>query len=384
MGGGAAAEPKIVLQTYPWQVPVASFLVYAGGNLGLNYFNKWALDDDSYPGFDFPVFYTMFHMLASQGFALVMMLTCAPPKEGGYPTFGMLWLYRDVLIPISICTFLNTALNNKSLTQISLFTNQVIKATGPAPTIFFSYVIARITYSWSIILTVLVLVGGCILANADSFGDSDSDNEIGGIITVVISTLAASVKPVIAMVTMADRSDGTAPRPKLAPEQILFFDAGLAFWYMFLYWVSGIDNERQNSINYLAGKTCVEDNCDLGLVGVGIIAAGCSMAVLFNLATYYFVKSTSALSSTVGSNFMKIVIICITGITDGVGGTAWGGVAIVGVSIGVYAYLTYTEKQAKEAAKAAGKTATEATPLSGNTLAVGLVEAGSQKSDAKI
>ena len=128
-GPAIGEEPKP--EAWDWKAQALAFAVFASGNIGLNYFNSWALKktnpDGSLasPGFVFPVFYTMWHMLVGSIASLVLLCTFTPPKEGGMPSFGQLWQYADALIPIAICTTLNVALNNVSLTIVSLFVNQV-------------------------------------------------------------------------------------------------------------------------------------------------------------------------------------------------------------------------------------------------------------------
>ena len=98
---------------------VLAFVVFATFNIGLVEFNSAALRDDQYPGFHFPIFYTMFHMLVSSLAALLIMATIAPPSTG-FPSFGQLYEYLDGLALIAACTTLNVGLNNISLTIVSL------------------------------------------------------------------------------------------------------------------------------------------------------------------------------------------------------------------------------------------------------------------------
>lgn len=105
----------------------------------------------------------MFHMLASSSAAVLIMLFCRRP-ENGLPSPQMLWEWRYAIGPISVCTFLNTALNNKSLTKISLFLNQVIKSLGPFPTMVFSFLVLGTTVSYPVLGSLLGLVGSCARA----------------------------------------------------------------------------------------------------------------------------------------------------------------------------------------------------------------------------
>ena len=114
-------------------------------------------------------------------------------------------------------------------------------------------------------------------------------------------------------------------------------------------------------------------------VGVGIIFAGSAMAFMFNIATYYFIMTTSALTSTIGSNGVKILLLIITAITDKISDALTiCGIVIVILSIAAYAYFAMDEKKQKqlaaEAAKSDPETATkEAPPTETTPLATPLV-----------
>ena len=117
---------------------------------------------DGHPNFNFPVFYTMWHMVASVlGASVIMKLR---PPDTGFPTFKLFWEYKWQLIPIAICTATNIGCNNVSLSLVSLFLNQVIKATGPLPTMLFSVMLEGKRYGWGMILSCGAIVAGTILA----------------------------------------------------------------------------------------------------------------------------------------------------------------------------------------------------------------------------
>ena len=160
---------------------------------GLNYFNSWALHDSPVHvpglvkgGFNFPFFYTMFHMLATSLWAILLMCTCAKPKEGGLPGLRQMWEYKYQVFPIATLTVLNNGLNNMSLTMVALFVNQVIKGCQPLPTSGFEYIFAGKTYSWKIYPAISMIVVGAILSNSDSF-KSGGNTSVMGIIACVIS-----------------------------------------------------------------------------------------------------------------------------------------------------------------------------------------------------
>ena len=174
-GGGDAGPAPMGLEGKALLIAQSvSFFGFAALNVGLNFYNSWLLKKrfitsnstnathhgspadtelfistqhlnyhvsdaegispeapvDGNPNFNFPVFYTMWHMLASVLGATVIMTFVAKPKLG-FPCWSQFWVYKWGLILISTCTALNIGMNNISLTLISLFLNQVIKATGP-------------------------------------------------------------------------------------------------------------------------------------------------------------------------------------------------------------------------------------------------------------
>ena len=99
---------------------------------------------------------------------------------------------------------------------------------------------------------------------------------------------------------------GKHDKPPLSPSQCLFWDAGLSFWGMLAIWLCR-GTERQEAVDYLLSRT---SNPQSGLLAIGIVAAGSAMAFTFNIAVYYYILYTSALTSTVGSNGIKIFLIC--------------------------------------------------------------------------
>ena len=144
------------------------------------------------------------------------------------------------------------------------------------------------SYGLGMIAACGVIIGGTILAIPIKKGGPDSS--FGGIILVLISTVAAAAKPV----TIAVVLKGTADRPKLPPTVVLFYDSFISFWFMLVYWLAS--NERSESTHYIHEHTWV---------AIGIVVGGATMAFAFNLANYYYVQLTSALTTIVTANGIK-------------------------------------------------------------------------------
>jgi len=356
MGGAGGDGPK---EPVSFTTQVLAFCAFAIGNVGLNYFNSWALhqtEGNAPPGigkggFAFPFFYTMFHMLASAMAALILQCTCAPPKDGTLPSFGQLWAYKAQLFPIAIFTVLNTAFNNWSLVLVALFVNQVIKACQPATTSIFEFLVLGKVHPWMIYLAVTCLCAGSAISQMGSPGGSSSTM---GIVVCLISLCAASAKGVVQKMIMS----GTKDLKPLEPTQAMVWDCGISFIIMFFVWV--FSTERDASIAYLKGQT---GNPNSGLLALGIISFGSFLAFGFNLANYYYIHYTSALTMTIGSNGVKIFLLIISLLTGGGAVTTETliGISIVILSIVAYAYLGQALK--KPPAKTADEAPKETTPL---------------------
>lgn len=264
----------------PLWAQATAFLLFAAGNIGLNFFNSWALkstDEEgtwAKPSFDFPIFYTMFHQLVS-GSVAFLLATCVVKAEGGGPNFAQYWEYKFVILPIALCSALNTGLNNMSLSMVSLFVNQTIKAMQPLPTTFFSWALAGKKYTIWVCLVVTIVVVGNIMALWHQISGSDDGDKtsVVGIVLCILALFSTCIRPVIMMIVM----DGQT-RPKLSPTTVLTYDSLSAFCMMFIYWI--VSPERAGSIGYLSDP-------NTGKIGFTIIIVGSLVAFVFNLSIYY-------------------------------------------------------------------------------------------------
>ena len=299
-------------------------------NIGLNEFNSWALTKGQWPGFHFTWFYTMFHMLVSAGAAYLLQWLVIKPKLGG-PTFQQAWDYKLLIIPMGICSYMMNGLNNASLSLVSLFLNQAIKATMPMPTMFFSFLFAGKSYSAPMVFVVFCLCVGSILSVWYKVANDvdDGTSLLVGVLMCVVGLAAASIKPVLVMML----TDGllSDKLPRLEPTVVLYYDCVLAFTCMLITWAS-LD-ERQESLAYLSDP-------ETRGIGIVIIALGSVLAFLFNMSNFYFIKLTTALTSTVGGSGVKVLLILASAVQAGVNDpVSWSGVATVVVAIIVYSYL---------------------------------------------
>ena len=138
MGGPDAEGQHLVPVVHSWRIQVATISVWSASNIGLNYFNKWALQQvtDTNPdviGFALPYFYTMFHMLCSSITALIMMISCDRPEPGGLPNLTQLWTYKFLLVPLAACTVVSMGLNSASLVTSSVGRDSISSSRNATP-----------------------------------------------------------------------------------------------------------------------------------------------------------------------------------------------------------------------------------------------------------
>jgi len=353
-----AAQPAKAAESNLCAATLALF-AFCITNIGLNEFNQWALKKNQWPGFEFPFFYTMFHMVTS-ALSSYLLAACVVKPALGSPSFAQLWEYKFGLLPLGILTFFSASLSNAGLTNVSLFVAQAIKATLPLPTVFFSWAFAGKSTPLIKLAVISCVCVGSVLAVWSNFSSSSaSSDSIVGIIMVLISVLAAAMRPVIAMILMSKDSS----RPQLEPTVVLVYDCGIAFVCMLITWLCKQD-ERERSIAYLADPST-------RAIGWMIVAVGSITAFVFNLSCYYFVKLTSAVTVSLGGAGVKITLIIASAFQAGLHDpVSWTGVGIVIASLIAYSYLSMREDpkptpptQHEDPEKASSRAATERTPL---------------------
>jgi hypothetical protein len=71
------------------------------------------------------------------------------------------------------------------------------------------------------------------------------------------------------------------------------------------------------------------------------------MAFCFNLSVYYYLMLTSALTSTIGSMSLKVVLILAAAMQDHVNDPiSWVGIALATSAMAVYAWISLREEEA--------------------------------------
>ena len=166
-------------------------------NVGLHFFSLYAVSERI--GFDFPLFYTMWHMVISFGGSSLLIF--------GFRYAEISWghwkAYKGQIILLSVLFCISYAANIASLAHLSLSVNLIVSACVPLPTIAFSIAFERdaigqpITYPRRVVAAVLVTMAGAIVAVANHPEASPF-----GLVLVIIASLVAALWAVVSATLM--------------------------------------------------------------------------------------------------------------------------------------------------------------------------------------
>lgn len=166
-------------------------------NVGLHFFSLYAVSERI--GFDFPLFYTMWHMIISFGGSSLLIF--------GFRYAEISWVhwkaYKGQIILLSVLFCISYAANIASLAHLSLSVNLGVSACVPLPTIAFSVAFERdaigqpIAYPRRVVAAVLVTMAGASVAVANRPEASPF-----GLVLVIIASLAAALWAVVSATLM--------------------------------------------------------------------------------------------------------------------------------------------------------------------------------------
>ena len=348
---------------------LAALLIYGVLNVFLNFFNSWALSSKG-AAFSFPLFYSLWHMVASAlGCWLLILIKKRPlpswsearrrpaPRPASPPPpppppprhhppplsrAQFVGCWRGTL-PLAVCTTANVALNNASLSLVSLFLNQILKALGPVITCLLAVIIEHKRYPWQVAVALLGMVAGCICAmDTDAAG---GDSTTRGVLFVFGAVLASAAKPVFAAVMMSGQ------KASMSPESLVFYDSVLSFFAMAA--VTAVAGEFQSAVSFLGSHA---------MIGLCICAVGSLAALGYNLSIYYVTKLASSLTLAVFTQTIKVGVIAAAAIWAAVSGVRqWVGIAVFVLAVAFYTWSSWQMKKAAAAAAGGGTKDAEAT-----------------------
>jgi len=296
-------------------------------NIGLNFFNKEVFSERV--GFTFPIFFTMFHMVASffGGAILIFGFKAGSVTKAHWTDYK----YRIMLLSLLFVT--NISCNNASLVHLSLSVNQIVKSCVPLPTMILSVAFERDangqpkSYSKGVIVSLLITVLGSVLA---VYGNPEASPF--GLALVIISTLAVALWSVMSAMLLG-------PDSGLNAISLTWYASIISFVLLFILWLCS--SEREAATAYLSSRPG-----DAAL----IILVGSSTAFVYNLVHFALIKVTSALTSAVAGNIKILLIIILSMIffEKQVTILNYSGFAVF--LVGVFAYSTFIYRSKMQAA----------------------------------
>merc|ERR1712046_124233 len=153
-----------------------------------------------------------------------------------------------------------------------------------------------------------------------------------GMLLVILSTVMAGLRPVMSALLMAgSRDSGLSPIP------LLWYDSLISVAVLLIMFL--LSEERRAVPEYFAQDPAL---------GVAIVLVGSAMALLYNIVTFYLIKLTSALNSTILGNLKTVLLILTAAIFfDQISSVVnWIGYAVFFGALFVYSYLNYQRKSA--------------------------------------
>lgn len=258
--------------------------------------------------------------------------------------------HKVSLIAFALLFMASIVLNNASLTAVPLSVNQIIKGTVALPTIVFAYLLEKMVPSLSAIISVLVIVGGTVLAvplTESGRGSSSTTHSSGtsstvtvsyavGLLLALISMLAVAMKGVLSAYIMKEHKAAA-----LTPSALIFWQSALSFPVLLVIWAAGAMGERDASLQFWREKPAE---------ALGIVVAISTSACVYNLILFYFTRLTSALMVAIAGGIKMVLLIVVPALLDPslFSVANWVGTAIYFAGLFAYSYFAY---QAKMAAK---------------------------------
>lgn len=254
-------------------------------NCALNFYNKWLF---AHTAFKFPVFFTMFHMIAQFiGSGTLIYAFKAAKVEPKHWTE-----YRGRILLLAMFFVTNIVTNNWSLLYISLSVNQIVKSTLPLPTMILSIMFEGKTYNTDYWTSVGLIIGGSWLA---VWGNPHFT--VFGFALVVTSTLCVASWTILSAQLL-----GPGDVTGLNSINLSFYGSVPAMFVLLLLWTQ-ID-EYAAVLSFLSEQP--------GLAAV-YITIGSVMAFAYNIFHFLLIKYTSTLTSTIAGN-MKIILVILLSI----------------------------------------------------------------------
>lgn len=261
-------------------------LVYLSLNISINLLNKFII---SRTKFRFPLAISLAHMVFSAVALLPLML------RGKYRTLHASALRKSAVgIAVIGASFsINLAMNNFSLTLISLSLNQMIRSSLPIVTTACSVLIDRaMPTKRELMALVAISLGICAVLAEDVHANTT------GVVLCAISTVANGL-----MMSLS----GAVLQEKLDVWRLSFYQAPIVFLTLLPVYMHG---EHARVLEYL------RKNKDATYT-MGLILLTCVIALAYNAVHGIAIKMTSATTTTVIGQGKILILLVLSALLLG-------------------------------------------------------------------
>jgi drug/metabolite transporter (DMT)-like permease len=212
-------------------MPAIILVVWTASAVALTYHTKWTLSSHG-AEFTFPVFYTFVTTTAILFGCTSIMVIQKKTNTVGVTQFREQW---KGIFGVAILSILAIWSSDASMMYIGVTLNQLLKACTPFPTMLFGMVIEHKSFTWPMMLAVLLIVVGAGLA----VPMEDATGSTYGLIMAGLSTLFAACKISLAARLMSDSANnGLTPL-------ILLFYSSIASVPVLLIWFLATDERSR-------------------------------------------------------------------------------------------------------------------------------------------
>lgn len=265
---------------------IGIIVAYLALNMSINLLNKYII---SRTGFAFPLAISLSHMVFSIVFLTPLMLS----DKYRYLHCNTLRNNALGIAVIGVSFSINLAMNNFSLTLISLSLNQMIRSSIPVVTAACSVVIDRVVPTKREFLAlVAITLGICTVLAKDVHANT------AGVTLCAISTVANGV-----MMSMS----GSVLQEKLDVWRLAFYQAPIVLVTLLPFYMYA---EHARVVQYLVARQDAK-------FAIALITLTCVIALAYNVVHGVAIKMTSATTTTVIGQAKILVLLFLSAVLLG-------------------------------------------------------------------
>jgi len=248
--------------------------------------------------FNFPVFLTMTHLLASSmlAFGVVFVRSCSKGLPISTPSCRELLCS---LLPLTLCLAWGLSMNNTALDYISLGFAEIISASTPMFTVPVAWMMGIDVSKWLLLPIAVIITGVC----ASTKGEV-AFSAIGFVLALTCN-LSRALKSVIQQKLMTDRD----LKEKYDPLTLLAWQSLLGFAAVAVFSLASEGAAPYRRVFFPEPESWPERSSTHYLAMIGAIAVSCANAAILNAAQIYVVKDLGAVGNNIAAETKSVLVV---------------------------------------------------------------------------